>query len=111
MTGRRQPTPVVVLAYGVLGVVPFLAPAGAFMPVFKPAAVRFLVLYGGLILSFLGGARWGLAAAVSNPPTAVVSLAMLPTLAGLALLFSHPTNVACKYWDWSWHWSCTGVGI
>jgi Protein of unknown function (DUF3429) len=92
MTGRRQATPLVVLAYGVLGIVPFLAPsiAGAFMPVFKPAAARFLVLYGGLILSFLGGARWGLAVAFSNPPTAVISLAMLPTLAGLALLVLPP---------------------
>ena len=88
MTTRRPSVPPVVLRYGLLGVLPFLAPsvAGAFIPECRPAAARFLVLYGGLILSFLGGARWGFAVACSAPPVGIISLAMVPTLAGMALL-------------------------
>ena len=80
--------PPVVLTYGLLGVIPFLAPplAGLMFPVIKDSAALVLALYTGLILSFLGGARWGFANAQPGPNTAVVSLSMLPTLAGLALL-------------------------
>ncbi len=82
----------VVLTYGVLGIVPFLAPSavGVLLPAFKPTAAQFLVLYGGLILSFLGGARWGLAVALPKPSPVVVSAAMIPTLAALALLVFLP---------------------
>jgi hypothetical protein len=88
MTRQHQPTPPVVLIYGLLGVLPFLAPSvvGAVLPPFKSVAAFMLALYAGLILSFLGGARWGLAVAHPEPPFGSVSLAMLPTLVGLALL-------------------------
>jgi hypothetical protein len=60
------------------------------MPIVAPGwrdfAAQVLVLYGALILSFLGGARWGLAVAGLNPSAWVVSLAMLPTLVALTLL-------------------------
>lgn len=81
-------TPLVVLTYGLLGVVPFLAPplAGAVFPAVKSVAALVLALYGGLILSFLGGARWGLAIVNPAPSSELVSLAMIPTLVGLALL-------------------------
>jgi ribose/xylose/arabinose/galactoside ABC-type transport system permease subunit len=49
-------------------------------------AAVLLALYGALILSFLGGARWGLTVGRPVLDALVVSLAMLPTLAGLALL-------------------------
>ncbi len=80
--------PRAVLAYGLLGLIPFLMPplAGWLLPQARPAAVLVLALYAGLILSFLGGARWGMAVKAPFPPTLEVSLAMLPTLAGLALL-------------------------
>ncbi len=80
--------PVAVLIYGVLGVIPFLAPAavGAVFPGVRTAAGGVLAAYGALILSFLGGARWGLAVGRPTPPVGVVSLAMLPTLVGLGLL-------------------------
>ena len=88
MTGQRSSVPPVILTYGLLGILPFLAPAlaGALWPALKPAAAHVLALYGGLILSFLGGARWGLAIPSVSLRTGIVSLAMLPTLAGLALL-------------------------
>ncbi len=85
MTAR--PPPVVTL-YGLLGLIPFLVPP--LMPIVAPGwrdfAAQVLVLYGALILSFLGGARWGLAVAGLNPSAWVVSLAMLPTLVALTLL-------------------------
>ncbi len=84
-----MPIPRAVLVYGVLGLLPFLAPpvAGVLLPSLLPWAAVLLAFYGALILSFLGGARWGLAIARPAPPTAVVSLAMLPTLVALALLW------------------------
>jgi hypothetical protein len=88
MAGARMPG--VVLGYGLLGLVPFLAPplVGAVMPAAKPMAASILALYAALILSFLGGARWGLAIGRPVPDPLVVSLAMLPTLAALALLLA-----------------------
>ena len=88
MTALRQSTPPVVLIYGLLGLLPFLAPplAAALLPDVKAAAGLILALYGGLILSFLGGARWGQAASHREPSIWVVSISMLPTLIGLALL-------------------------
>ncbi len=88
MTTARLSVPPVVLTYGLLGVIPFLAPAlaGIALPGFTDLAARVLALYGGLILSFLGGARWGFANVPPSPRIGVISLSMLPTLAGLALL-------------------------
>jgi hypothetical protein len=88
MTQPRQSTPMAVLVYGLAGVIPFVAPAVAasFLPPLKSVAAVVLALYSGLILSFLGGARWGLAVSRPEPSVGTVSLAMLPTLSGLALL-------------------------
>jgi hypothetical protein len=48
------------------------------------------VAYAALILSFLGGARWGLIVRDASPNPVVVGLAMTPTLAALAgLVFAH----------------------
>ena len=93
MSDPRRAVPPAVLTYGLLGLVPFLGPplAGALLPVFKPVAAMILALYGGLILSFLGGARWGLAITHHQPAIGTISLAMIPTLAGLALLLL-PSN-------------------
>lgn len=57
----RETIPRVVLIYGVLGLAPFLAPPliGYLAPERSALTATALALYGGLILSFLGGARWG----------------------------------------------------
>ncbi len=91
MTGSRS-TPTVVLVYGLLGLIPFLAPPliGLFLPAWIGLAGIVLALYGGLILSFLGGARWGMAVKAAEPSPGTVSLAMLPSLVGLALLVLPP---------------------
>jgi len=98
-TGRpRAPIPPVVLIYGVLGLAPFLAPplVGVLAPDFSGLAATGLALYGGLILSFLGGARWGMAVIEDRPRGAVVTLAMIPTLVGLALLMLPPSAQTAK---------------
>ena len=85
---NRAPIPRSILAYGLMGLIPFLAPP--LLTAAIPAHGGFLALialaYGALILSFLGGARWGLAVATPAPGFGTVSLAMLPTIAALALL-------------------------
>jgi hypothetical protein len=81
-------TPRVVLVYGLLGLSGFLLPplAGALFPAWREIAAGVLAAYAALILSFLGGARWGLAVSRPSPSPLTVSLAMLPTLYALAML-------------------------
>jgi len=77
-----------VLIYGLLGLIPFLAPPliGGLFPDYAAFAARALALYGGLILSFLGGARWAMAVRQAPVDARIVSLAMIPTLVALAVL-------------------------
>ena len=89
MTDRTAvPTPTWVLIYGRLGLIPFLAPGiiGWIWPAYAPLAGSTLAVYAALILSFLGGGRWGMAVACPDVDNRIVSLAMLPSLAGFALL-------------------------
>jgi len=89
MTDRTAaPTPTWVLIYGRLGLIPFLAPGiiGWIWPDHAALAASALAVYAALILSFLGGARWGMAVAAPAVDNRIVSLAMLPSLAGFALL-------------------------
>lgn len=83
-----QRTPRAVLIYGVMGLSGFLGPplVGFLMPDYRDLALRLLIAYAALILSFLGGARWGLAVARPEPSPLTVSLAMLPTLFALGLM-------------------------
>lgn len=91
-TQTRPPIPRVVLIYGVLGLVPFLAPplVGLMAPNLSGVAATGLALYGGLILSFLGGARWGMAIGEERPRAFTITVAMIPTLVSLALLMLPP---------------------
>jgi hypothetical protein len=83
---RRIPRPV--LAYGLLGLIPFLAPplVAAVRPGWADACGQVQAIYGGLILSFLGGARFAFAVRLPRPNAGMVTLSMLPTLAALAIL-------------------------
>lgn len=86
MTSRNMPN--IVLVYGLLGILPFLAPpALMLLGISSPIlGSHFAAIYGALILSFLGGARWGFEVANPQPRLVIVSLAMLPTLLGLSAL-------------------------
>lgn len=94
--------PRVVLAYGLAGLIPFLAPpaAGLIWPAAAGFAATLLGLYGALILSFLGGARFGVAvirpAAEGGPSLLTVSLSMLPTLAALGIVLVTPQAPAAR---------------
>ncbi len=76
---------------GPLGLIPFLA--GALAPWLLPAeglpdADLALIGYGAVILSFLGGVHWGLAAPAGRPLQ--IGLSVLPSLVGwLALLVAN----------------------
>jgi len=88
MSIARTPIPAPCLVYGLLGWIPFLGPPVIAWaePGVKLWALQSQALYAALILSFLGGARWGLAIAGPGPDARRIGLSMLPTLAGLALL-------------------------
>jgi hypothetical protein len=86
MAANRAPR--IVLAYGLLGLVPFFAPVviGLWRPELAAPAAMVQAIYGALILSFLGGARWGFAVQAAQPDPLTISLSMLPTLIALATL-------------------------
>lgn len=74
---------------GLSGVLPFVAgvivfAAGGVWFVTAELALRSTVAYGAVILSFLGGVRWGLALLLSNPDVrdARFALSVLPPLIG-----------------------------
>lgn len=88
MRPQQSAVPAVVTIYGALGVMPFVAPplVALLFPAMTGPAATLQALYAALILSFLGGARWGLEVRRHEPRLVVISLAMLPTLGALALL-------------------------
>lgn len=110
--------PRVVLVYGLLGVLPFwLLPVAAVLaPLWIGAAAAVVGAYAALILSFLGGARWGLAVRDPSPNPLVVGLSMLPTLAGLAALVLTHGDVGLQLLALavaltaSWMWDIAAAG-
>jgi Protein of unknown function (DUF3429) len=101
MTEERIPTAALLLGLG--GLIPFVVCAaviwtGASVPLIDDPA-RAILAYGALILSFLGGVRWGFALRMSDdglqarafvlavaPAIAAWFLLLGPTLMGLAVL-------------------------
>jgi hypothetical protein len=114
----RARIPGIVLTYGVLGLIPFLAPPliGLVLPGYRTPAATVLSIYAALILSFLGGARWGLAVGHAEPDRGIVSLSMLPGLAGLALLLTPdavrlPGLAAGLALHWLWDIRSSGLPV
>jgi hypothetical protein len=90
------PRPALVLGW--FGVLPFatfalLAMTGALLP--RGTASSALILYGVVILSFMGGAQWGLAMVATRGGTTAMgprlSVSVLPALAAFAAWFAPPT--------------------
>ena len=115
MTRRTGSAPPAVLAFGLLGTIPFwsLPMAALLAPSWRGVAAAVEAAYAALILSFMGGARWGLAVRDPTPDPVVVGLAMTPTLAGLAALvfFRGATRLqlfglaAALTLSWGWDFS------
>ncbi|MBX3638548.1 MAG: DUF3429 domain-containing protein [Rubrivivax sp.] len=82
-------------ALGLAGLLPFVAGAAGVWLVdaaLRPWVAQALVAYGALIVSFLGGIHWGLAArAGTAPPPVLLAWGVLPSLiAWPALLLPAP---------------------
>ena len=91
--------PASALLLGVAGVLPFWLATMLLWsnsdPVGPPLASATTIAYGAIILSFLGGIRWGLAIAPGGgrPGAASLALSVLPGLAGFVAMFT-PTSIA-----------------
>ncbi len=79
---------------GYLGVIPFIFCAVNLLiswPLFDGFALQVFVIYSAVILSYLGGIRWGLALTQSPQTPWPLVLAVLPSLAALgSLLLATP---------------------
>lgn len=84
------PVPAVARLLGLAGLLPAAGAAAvlAFRPVpgLGPLAAQAGAVYAALILSFLGGTWWGFAARAATAQASFYVLAVLPALAGWALL-------------------------
>ena len=103
--------------YGLLGLIPFVAGAVVTWAVSGDAVFAGqteLLGYGALILSFLGGARWGLEIGRPRVRALVISASMLPSIVGfLLLLAAAPSTVRWRLgvlagaFMASWLWDVT----
>ena len=86
----RSRPPAVAWVYGLLGLIPFLAGAAAALlsggGLVRWGAQLALLTYGGLILTFLGGGRWGLEVGRGQVRAGVISAAMAPAIVSTLLL-------------------------
>ena len=83
-------TPPIVLFYGLAGLIPFFAAPVATLlaPEFRWQFNEALLWWAAIILSFLGGARWGAAVQADAPAPRLIGLAMLPSIAGWLVLLA-----------------------
>ncbi|MEL6978694.1 MAG: DUF3429 family protein, partial [Pseudomonadota bacterium] len=84
-------TPTAAAQLGFAGLAPFAFCAAAALlaaPAWSVAAQVGLLLYGAVILSFMGGCRWGFAAAGlgEGPSFAALGISVLPALWAFAVL-------------------------
>jgi hypothetical protein len=84
---------------GLAGLTPFLALSLLVLATSGETgawALRALVLYGAVILSFLGGCRWGFAAAGmgAGPTLPLLGLSVAPALAAWAAVLFLPMSLA-----------------
>lgn len=91
--------PAIVLFYGLAGLIPFLAmPVGTLLaPDFRWQFNEALLWWSAIILSFLGGARWGAAVQAPAPAPGLIGLAMLPSIAGWAILLLPATMRVAQF--------------
>jgi hypothetical protein len=82
--------PPIVLLTGIAGLIPFLAPPLATLafPDFRWQFTEALLWWAAIILSFLGGARWGAAVQSAQPAPGLIGLTMLPSIIGWLVLIA-----------------------
>ena len=85
---------------GFSGLIPFVAAAVAGLvggPPLHDLSLRALLAYGAVILSFLGGVRWGLTIATPTPDSLFkeLTISVLPSLLGWASLL---LPLVCGLW-------------
>lgn len=91
MTASKEPIPPAALWLGLAGLIPFYASvaleAAAPKPHLVSVGLTSFAIYAAVILSFLGGARWGLelARAPQAPSTTRLVFSVLPSIAGWVL--------------------------
>lgn len=93
-----EPLPRSALVLGVAGLIPFAAAAVAvWQGEFAHLALEGGLAYGAVILSFLGGIRWGTTIGPYSPSRFVrdFSLSVLPALAGWISLLAPPIPALC----------------
>ena len=91
LSASTERPPTVAWVYGLLGLIPFLL--GAAAAVLSTGELRSvaqidLLAYGALILSFLGGGRWGLEIGRRPVRPLVISASMAPTVFAFLLLIA-----------------------
>jgi hypothetical protein len=88
--GAAMP-PVGALLFGVAGLIPFVALAAgiAFHLGIVPVLTAALQFYGAIVLSFLGGIRWGLTINATRPHSSLFEygISILPPLVGWGAIF------------------------
>lgn len=93
MFSPRQP-PAAATQLGYAGLIPFvgLAALQIVAPALWPGAAEALLLYGAVILSFMGGCRWGFSCAGlgAGPTISALAIAVTPALFGWAALLARP---------------------
>lgn len=88
-------TPEAPLALTTLGAIPFLVPAGLMVmyrddPIFLSTLGLWLIAYAAVILSFLGGVRWGVEIVLRDKPRfADLTVSVLGALIGWGLVIAY----------------------
>ncbi len=84
MSSLRSPVPRPALVYGLAGLLPFLGCTALVFLSGDDAQVAVVVeaLYAAVILSFLGGARWGIEIQRETPRAKIITLTMAPSVLG-----------------------------
>jgi Protein of unknown function (DUF3429) len=87
LTDDPAKIPVTPLVYGVAGTIPFIAGALGILTrrLADPAILPLEALYSAVILSFLGGARWGFEILKPAPRPSLITLSMAPSVLGFLL--------------------------
>ena len=75
------------LLYGVAGLIPFVVGALGILTrkMADPSILPLEALYSAVILSFLGGGRWGFEVVRPSPRTGLITMSMVPSIAGFLI--------------------------